>query len=139
MKDYSRVGFLPVLILLVSLVLGACSQQPEPEPETVISEHFAALGSRDIEKAMSYVAEDAVLWLAGNCLPRDAFQEANEAEGPEIEFEPTDFRVNGTEVFFTMKVLIDGQVVDPGSDAVAYVEDGKIQSTGDCAARSVKP
>ena len=139
MKDYSRIGILLVLVLLLGLAMVACSQQPEPDPETVISEHFVALGSRDIEKAMSYVADDAVLWLAGNCLPRDAFQEANEAEGPEIEFEPTDFQVNGTEVFFTMKVTIDGQVVDPGSDAVAYVEDGKIQSTGDCAARSVKP
>ena len=139
MKYYSRIGLLLVLVLFLGLLMGACSPQSEPDPETVISEHFAALGSRDIEKAMSYVADDAVLWLAGNCLPKDAFREANEVEGPEIEFEPTDFRVNDTEVFFTMKVMIDGQIVDPGSDAVAYVENGMIQSTGDCAARKIQP
>ena len=133
-KRYKYVMLL-LAVTVLSVILYGCSSEPEMDAETVITEHFAALGSKDLDKAMSYVTEDAVLWLAGNCLTRDAFRAANEGEGPDITFEPSDFQVNDNDVFFTMKVIMNGEIVDPGSDAYAYVEDGKIKYTGDCESR----
>jgi len=135
MNNRRYIGFLLLSITVLSLILYGCTPEPEIDAETVITEHFAALGGKDLDKAMSYVTDDAVLWLAGDCLPKDAYRAANEGEGPEITFEPGDFRVNENDVFFTMKVMINGEIVDPGSDAYAYVEDGKIKYTGDCETR----
>jgi ketosteroid isomerase-like protein len=135
MNNRRYVFFLLLSITVMSLILFGCSPKPEIDAETVITEHFAALGNNDLDKAMSYVTDDAILWLAGDCLPRNAFRTANESRGPEITFEPSDFRVNENDVFFTMKVMINGEIVDPGSDAYAYVGDGKIKYTGDCETR----
>ena len=135
MNNRNIIVMLLYSVTVLSVILCGCSSEPEMDAETVIIEHFAALGNKDLDKAMSYVTEDAVLWLAGNCLNRDAFRAANDGEGPDITFEPSDFQVNDNDVFFTMKVIINGEIVDPGSDAYAYVEDGKIKYTGDCESR----
>jgi len=135
MINRQQIVFLLYALTVMSLILYGCSTEPEMDAESIITEHYAALGSKDLDKAMSYVTDDAVLWLAGNCLNKDAFRVANEGEGPEITFEPSDFRVNTNDVYFTMKVMINGEIVDPGSDAYAFVEDGKIKYTGDCESR----
>jgi hypothetical protein len=135
MNHQNRTAYLLMALFIISAIISGCSSEPEMDAETVVSEHYIALGSGDLDKAMSFVTDDAVLWLAGECLPKDVFRAANESEGPEITFEPSNFRVNGNDVFFTMKVTINGEVVDPGSDAYAKVEGGKIKYTGDCETR----
>jgi hypothetical protein len=118
------------------MITGCAQSESESiPPETVIRDHFTALGSGDLDTAMSLVADDAKLWMIGNCFDKEAFRSANEAGGPPAVFEPSDFRIDGNDVYFKMKVTVDGQVVDPGSDAYAYVEDGLIKYTGDCELR----
>jgi ketosteroid isomerase-like protein len=126
-----------IIILTLSILITGCAQKDAVQinPETIILDHYAALGGGDLDKAMALVAEDAKLWMVGNCMTKEAFQSANEAEGPPVVFEPTNFRVDGNDVYFKMKVTVDGQVVDPGTAAYAYVEDGLIKYTGDCELR----
>lgn len=126
-----------VFLLTISILITSCAQEKsEPiDPETVIRDHFAALGEGDLDKAMALVADDAKLWMIGNCYDKEAFRSANEAGGPPAVFETFDFRVDGGDVYFKIKVTVGGQVVDPGSDAYGYVEDGLLKYTGDCELR----
>lgn len=137
MKHHNGKPIVLILLLSVSILITGCSQEiNEPlDPETVIREHFTALGAGDLDKAMSLVANDAKLWMIGNCYDKEAFRSANEVGGPPTVFETSDFRVDGRDVYFKIKVTIQGQVVDPGSDAYATVEDGLLKYTGDCELR----
>ena len=52
MKNRQQLVFPLLWLTVLSLVVCGCSTEPEIDAETVVTEHFAALGSKDIDKAI---------------------------------------------------------------------------------------
>ena len=128
---------LAVTILLLLSFITACNQEPpvpQMDPETVLKAHFAGLTNKDIDEAMAYIADDAVIDAGGNCLEGDAvlgfFKGVTESEDP-VGFEVSEYKDEGDQVSFYLTILVAGNPVDEGP-AVAVVENGKIKYTGIC-------
>jgi hypothetical protein len=131
-----KIQFVVVVSVFLSLVMACNQGTPEPQldPEAVLKAHFAGLTNKDIEEAMAYIADDAVIDAGGECLQGDAvlgfFKGVTESEDP-LGFEVSEYKDEGEKVSFYLTLLVAGNPVDEGS-AVAVVEDGKIKYTGIC-------
>jgi hypothetical protein len=127
------IGVATALIFgLYSVADARLKVEPTLDPTTVVKSYYDALNSQDLETAMSFIADDAVMsypdgkfqgkemiqrvvqgWLAGN-----------------FRSENSNYRESKGEVRYDYKVYFGDNLVDQDTDGLTIVKNGKIVFDG---------
>jgi limonene-1,2-epoxide hydrolase len=124
-------------VAVISLLIACQSTTPEPmDPTRVIDEYIAAINAHDVEKALQFVAEDAVYSPEGNQIKGKEeirqFIEDNLAQLVSVE-RVGEYKVDGERVSWTERGLFKnpfpgGTPIEVVTDLEAIVQNGKIVS-----------
>lgn len=121
--------FILFVTLCVAQILAACAPVAStPEPISVLLNYYKALEAKDIDKVMSFWAEDAVQTdefggrFSGQAEIRAGLQSAINDEVTVEAIDPSD--TNGRLVY-EYKVYVSGNLVLSGT-GLTIVQDGKI-------------
>src|SRR5688572_24278708 len=123
--------FVLLIFTLVACVPSSTADiQPAGEDELTVFKHFyEATSAKDINRAMTFVAEDAIFaneqgrWSGPG--PIRAYLHGGLIEN-NITFELSDFKQTGNKITYTYKILMNGNEIDTGQDGLAIVENSKI-------------
>jgi hypothetical protein len=104
----------------------------QASPITIVQEYLEAYNAGDIDKAVSYLADDVVFinptgTYVGKAKARENL-EAIKKDG--ITFEYSDFKDDNGRVVYSYKVIIGGEAVETGTGGLTIVKDGKIVFDG---------
>jgi len=139
--------FLPLLTLglLAAFVVSACAPavravpassnnvpQAAANPLKVVRQYYEALQAKDLDKAMTFAADDIIVtdttgYYYGKEEVKAAIQRGWNA-GQAIE--ESDFKVNGTRVTSCYKYYENGTLLDQSCNNVTHVRNGKIVFDG---------
>lgn len=102
------------------------------EAQFIVEEYYAALNANNIDDAMSFIAEDALfINPMGSFTGQEEIRASLEdlfKEG--ITFELSNFRDTDGRVVYDYKVLVQGEVVETGTDGLTIVKDGRVVFDG---------
>ncbi len=124
------------IFVLLILTLAGCTpsgtvgvQPAEKDALTVFKRFYEATSAKDIDTAMTFVAENAVFaneqgrWSGPG--PIRAYLHGGLIEN-NITFELSDFKQTDNKVTYTYKISMNGNEIDTGQDGLAIVENSKI-------------
>lgn len=126
--------YLVVIGAVFLLLLSACGgmAQNEPDPVTVVQEFYTAIADKQLETAMSHVADDALfINPTGTYTGKDEVRENISAliDGGFV-FELRDLVNTNGKVNYGYTLYIDGEAVEEGDNGVTIVKDGKVVFDG---------
>lgn len=126
--------YLFVIGAIFLLLLSACGgmAQNEPDPVTVVQEFYTAIAEKQLETAMSHVADDALfINPTGTYTGKDEVRENISAliDGGFV-FELRDLVNTDGKVNYGYTLYIDGEAVEEGDNGVTIVKDGKVVFDG---------
>jgi limonene-1,2-epoxide hydrolase len=134
--NHRRIVIAALLAATVSLLIAACGggSSASSDPVEVTKRYYAALSAQDVDKALSYFADDAVAANANGDYYRGKSEIRTLLEGDVIEvhlsFELKNFRAKDGRVVYDFKVKQGGQLVEQGTNGLTIVKDGKITFNG---------
>jgi ketosteroid isomerase-like protein len=119
------------LVMTVALLLSACAPAAAPaptDPLTVVQLYYEALQGRDLDRAMTFVAEDIITtdstaYYYGKDELVAALQRGWEA-GDSLEV--SDLKADGNRVTSCYKYYQNGTLLDQSCSGVTHVRDGRI-------------
>lgn len=128
-----------MMALVVMLALPVALYAQETDPESAIRALHDALHAKDIDAALTLLADDAVVTIAHRTRPHDVFTGKEAIRGwyeglvaQNIDAELSNFQVDGDNVAWSSKISIDdwrGLGVAPlDLTSEGIVQDGKIKS-----------
>jgi hypothetical protein len=127
--------YIVVIGAILVLLLAACSggaAQTETDPITIVREFYAAIAGQEVDKAMTYVAEDAQF-----INPTGTYNGKDEVRGNiqalsdgKFVFELRDLKNDNGLVTYGYTLYIDGEAVEEGDNGATVVRDGKIVFDG---------
>lgn len=125
MRDGRSRLFIMVFLLLTTPLIMAPDADPCPAC-LVIEGFYTALNAGDVDRAMSYVAEDAVLWRLDNVAYRgeDEIRKQLKRETATFSYQVDDIVAEGKGVSYVWKMVSDREVW-AGTDT-AIVQEGQI-------------
>jgi hypothetical protein len=118
-------------LIVVSLVVAArtaAAQAAPANPVSVVKGFYDAVNAKQLDKALTYVADNAVFsWpgigiFSGRGKVRELFQTA--ARG--WTFKGSNFRDNGGRVTYAYEISENGKLIFASPDGVTVVKNGKI-------------
>jgi len=126
--------YLVVIGAIFLLLLSACGgmAQNEPDPVTVVQEFYTAIAEKQLETAMSHVADDALfINPTGTYTGKDEVRENISAliDGGFV-FELRDLVNTNGKVNYGYTLDIDGEAVEEGDNGVTIVKNGKVVFDG---------
>ena len=130
MKNLMIVSLVAVLVLAL---VGCGSTTPaSTDPATIVKNYYDAIAAKDLDKVMSFLADDALLTN-----PQGKFQ-GKEAIRPYMQgliddgfhSENSNYRESNGEVRYDYKVYFGDELVDQNTDGLTIVQDGKIVFDG---------
>jgi hypothetical protein len=124
-------------VVVISLLVACQSTTPEPiDPTSVIDEYIAAINAHAVEKALQFVANDAIYSPEGNQIKGKSeirkFIEENMTQLVSVE-RVGEYKVNGERVSWTERGLFKnpfpgGAPIKVVTNLEATVQNGKIIS-----------
>jgi len=124
-------------VVVISLLVACQSTTPEPiDATSVIDEYIAAINAHDVEKALQFVAEDAVFSPDGNRIKGKSairkFIEENVSQLISVE-RVGDYKVNGEQITWTERGKFKnpfpgGGPIEMVTNLEAFMQNGKIVS-----------
>lgn len=98
----------------------------------LVAAYYAALNAKDMDKAMSFIAPDAVFsnpngTFTGAAEIRKSLQNGFDAA---VTFKLTNFRETDGRVVYDYEVLIAGDSVETGADGLTILKGGKVVFDG---------
>ena len=98
----------------------------------LVAAYYDALNAKDIDKAMSFIAPDAVFINPNGTFSGAAEikQSLEEGFAVELTFNLGNFREDAGRVVYDYEVLVAGEIVETGTDGLTIVKDGKIVFDG---------
>jgi ketosteroid isomerase-like protein len=101
----------------------------------VVQAYYNAINAGDTEKALTYVADDAVFANpTGTYTRKDAIAESlKQIAQDKVSFDLWDFTDDAGRVVYAYKVYSNGSLVDSGKDGLTIVENGLIIFDGTLA------
>jgi hypothetical protein len=128
MKKITLLGVLAA----VSLLLAACAAAPTADPITVVKDYYAAVNGKNLDKALSLLADDVVTTGPGQRYEgKDALRKVlQENMGLNFRSEISNLRESNGEVRYDYIVYYGANEVDRDSDGLTIVKNGKIVFDG---------
>lgn len=128
-------NFLPVsLVILLSLALIACvpAATTAADPVTIVKEYYAAINGKDLDKALSLLADDAVATAPGSKLQGKAAIGKVLQDNMELNFrsEISNLRESNGEVRYDYIVYYGSNEIDRDTDGLTIVKNGQIVFDG---------
>jgi ketosteroid isomerase-like protein len=121
------------LLLLLSVMLIACGPAASTaDPTTIVKEYYAAIGAKDLDKALSLLAEDAIATAPGAKFQgKDAIRKVLQ-ENMALDFrsENSNYRESNGEVRYDYVAYFGSNEVDRNTDGLTIVKNGKIVFDG---------
>ena len=122
------------LITLLGLTLAACAPAATTaaDPMTIVKEYYAAINGKDLDKALSLLADDAVATAPGSKLQgKDAIRKMLQ-DNMELDFrsEISHLRESNGEVRYDYIVYFGSNEIDRDTDGLTIVRNGKIVLDG---------
>jgi ketosteroid isomerase-like protein len=115
------------LILILATLLSACAPA-QPEPAAIVQRYYEALNKKELDTAMTFVADDAVF-----VNPYGTFKGKNDVRqslqlviNDGITFDLSNLRDTNGRVVYDYTVKVNGEAVETGTDGLTIVRDGKI-------------
>lgn len=118
-----------MVLIVLALILSACAPAPtSADPLTIVQSYFAAIQAKDLDGAMTFVADDVIAtdtsgYTYGKEEMAAAIQRGWDA-GASLEM--SDFKANGSRVTSCYKYFSNGTLLDQSCSGVTHVRDGKI-------------
>ncbi len=127
-----------VLAATLALTIGLAGTQTFAAPAadtdavTVVQQYYAAYNARDIDKAVSFLADDVVfINPTGTYIGKAKARENLEAIAKDgLIFELFDFKEENGRVVYAYKVIIGGETVETGAGGLTIVKNGLIVFDG---------
>jgi len=128
-----------ITVMALMMIVAGCSPAQSsptvpatPDPAGIISAYFMAVNAKDLDTAMTFVADDAVFSVGGPAggikTGKDEIRAWLQSEVDRgITFEMSNVQVTGDKVTMAFKVFLNNRQVGEGVRE-AIVEDGKITS-----------
>lgn len=129
MKNVLLVG----LLTTFSLILVACGSAVEAaDPMTVVKDYYAAINGKNLDKALSLLADDAVATAPGSKLQGKAAIGKMLQENMELNFrsEISNLRESNGEVRYDYIVYYGSNEIDRDTDGLTIVKNGQIVFDG---------
>jgi len=126
--------FLIVVGMLFALLLAACggATGSEAGATSVVQKFYTAIADKQLDEAMSYVAEDALfINPTGTFTGKDEVRDNISAliDG-DFVFELRDLSNDNGKVTYGYTLYIGGEAVEEGDNGVTIVRDGKVVFDG---------
>lgn len=119
---------------LLVFIMSACQSNITTDSEAVaiVQAYYDALNQQQIDKAMTYIADDAsFINPTGSYEGKEAIQSSLEGLATDgITFKLNAFKDDNGRVTYDYEVLMGEQVLDTGSNGLTIVRDGKIVFDG---------
>lgn len=130
MKNLVVAGLLIVLVLAVT-ACGATTSA-STDPTTVVKNYYDAIAAKDLDRAMSFFADDAQLTNPQTTYRGTAAIRPYLRGMFDVGFhsENSNYRESDGEVRYDYKVFIGEAQVDQGTDGLTIVKEGKILFDG---------
>lgn len=132
-KNHLMAGLLAFVLFGIFGMLAAGGLSAAPvtqaeDPSAIVQAYYDAYNSKDVETAVLYIAEDAVFINPVGTFTGAAAIKAHLATlvNDGLTFDLSDFKNDNGRVQYAYKVLINGEVVETGTDGLTIVKDGKI-------------
>lgn len=122
------------LVLAFSVLLTACSSPTAPatpvppDPASLVKRYYEAVNAKQLDTAMSYIADDVVF-----VNPYGTFKGKDDVRASlqlvindGVMFDLSNFRDTDGRVVYDYKVVINGEQVDAGTHGLTVVREGKI-------------
>ena len=123
-----------ILGILLLFTMSACQSNTTATTEavTIVQAYYDAVNQRQIDKAMTYIADDAsFINPTGTYEGKEAIQESLQGLANDgITFNLSAFTEENGRVTYDFEVLQGDQVLDKGSGGLTIVRDGKIVFDG---------
>lgn len=121
-----------LLVLLAAACSGGAVTQAEANPVSVVQSFYGAIKDKQLETAMSYVADDALF-----INPTGTYNGKEEVRSNisalidgNFVFELRDLVNDDGKVTYGYTLFIDGENVEEGDNGVTIVKDGKVVFDG---------
>jgi hypothetical protein len=130
MKNFLLIS----LLALWGLILAACgSTTPAAaDPTTIVKEYYAAVNSKNLDKALSLLADDAIATAPNSQLQgKEAIRKVLQ-ENMALDFrsENSNYRESNGEVRYDYVVYFGSNEADRNTDGLTIVKNGKIVFDG---------
>jgi ketosteroid isomerase-like protein len=114
------------------MALATASLPARADNIDVVRQYYAAINAQDLDKAMSFVADDAeFINPMGSFRGAEAIRaHLGEVFKEGIAFLLTDFRDDNGVVGYDYEVMVAGAIVEEGTGGITIVKDGKIVFDG---------
>jgi hypothetical protein len=129
-KGYNMKKLMVFALVFIFLLSSAgCTPKPK-DAITIVKEYYVAMNAHDVDKAMSYLAEDAIVCCS--TLTGETLQGSNiramliEVFGYNTSYVNSDYSEKDGEVRYTYTVTAGSKEVGSGSDGLTIVKNGKI-------------
>lgn len=121
-----------IFILLLAACGSGGTTQMEADPATIVQQFYTAIADQEVDKAMGYVAEDALFinptgTYDGKAAVRENIQAL--ADGKFV-FNLRDLKNENGVVTYGYTLFIDGEQVEEGDNGATVVHDGLIVFDG---------
>ena len=126
-----KASVMRIVVIFVALLASACSsEQQATDPASVIQDYYDKLNAGDLDGALAYVPEDAILFLRGVHSGKGQITEFLRLEiGHNTRYELSDIEVDGSEVVYGLTIRSDEGIFRFGEFILdAVVEDGMLIS-----------
>ena len=115
-----------ILTLTLAALLAACA--PAATPTSIVQRYIEALNAKQLDTAMTFVADDAVFVNPyGTFRGKDAVRASLQLVMDDgVTFAYNNYRESNGRVVYDYKVFVNGEQVEVGTDGLNIVRDGKI-------------
>lgn len=115
------------LALALAALLPACAPA-QPDATTTVRRYYAAVNAKQLDTAMTFIAEAAVFVNPyGKFTGRDDIRASLQlVMNDGITFELSNLRGTNGRVVYDYKVFVNGEQVETGADGLTVVKDGRI-------------
>lgn len=120
------------LMALLCLILVACGSAATTDPTTIVKEYYAAINSKNLDKALSLLADNVIATAPSSKLQgKEAIRKVlQENMASNFRSENSNYRESNGEVRYDYIVYFGSSEIDRNTDGLTIVKNGKIVFDG---------
>jgi limonene-1,2-epoxide hydrolase len=127
-----------LIVIIIGLMLSGCGTAAPQDPTAVVQAYYAAINEGNVDKAMTYIADEAVFVIPpfAKYTGREdikAYLTRLTGGQQKVKFELSNFSADGGRVTYSFVIYQGSEQFASGDDGLTIVENGKITFDGSVA------